>query len=121
MIAMLRELSVPISDLRYVAVECRQCASKVTVDLTKQTGILEGCPVCGNLFDRRRIALCDEERRHQFGIGIDGDPRPHVTRVLAVLEVLRFGVLLFGVNERPYFIDLKPFAWKVHQSFVHVD
>ena len=51
MMTMLKELSVTMSDLRYLCVEC-ECGTKVTVDLAgRGVGYLITCPTCNKDFE----------------------------------------------------------------------
>lgn len=55
MCAVSRQLSVPVSDLRYVRVGCQHCNTKVTVDLHEvssfASGVVENCPGCNKQYD----------------------------------------------------------------------
>ncbi len=42
---MQNEMLVPFSDLRYLSVECGQCHTEVTVDLSEKWDVSQ-CPVC---------------------------------------------------------------------------
>jgi uncharacterized CHY-type Zn-finger protein len=42
---MQQEMCVPFSDLRYLSVECGQCHTEITVDLSNKSDISQ-CPVC---------------------------------------------------------------------------
>jgi len=69
---------------------------------------------------RVRVALANHERWNQLRVRVNGDPSPNIARVLAIREMFRLDVLLFGVHETPDFIDLKTLAGQVHQRLFHV-
>ena len=64
-------------------------------------------------------ALTDQPRRDQLGVGVDGDPGPHVAVAGGALEVLG-DVLLLGVAERPNLVGLDSPAIKVAKRLVLV-
>jgi hypothetical protein len=58
MAAMHKQLVVSLADLRYISVECKNCSSSVTLDMTKvsdhqrQYGFTPAvCPACRNNYD----------------------------------------------------------------------
>src|SRR2546425_4457320 len=61
----------------------------------------------------------EQPARNKFGIRIEGDPRPHITK--AELAFVFFGYVLFpGVAEAPDFIALEPLAGQVAELLVLV-
>ena len=78
---------------------------------------------CGEVSDEDRgvlrVAVADQPRGHEFGVGADRGPRPHV----AVAELaLVFGgdVLGLGVAERPNLVALETLARQVPQGHILV-
>jgi hypothetical protein len=60
----------------------------------------------------------DHPARHNLGIGIDGDPEPHVTGVGILRSNLRGDVLGLGVAERPLLINLNTTARKIPENAI---
>lgn len=50
MCAMLKEMSVPVSDLRYLCVQCGECSTQIILDLTGKKDLTR-CPACNLNFD----------------------------------------------------------------------
>jgi hypothetical protein len=50
MCAMLTEMSIPISDLRYLCVKCGECGTQIILDLDGKRDISQ-CPACHEKFD----------------------------------------------------------------------
>lgn len=69
---------------------------------------------------RSSITPSEHPHRHQFGIRINGRPRPHVTVTENPL-VFRGNVLVFGMAERPDFIGLHALAGQITHGLIHVD
>ena len=65
---------------------------------------------------RARIAAADKPARQKFRVGIKRNPCPSAARS-GVAHFLG-QVFVFGINERPDFIALNPFAIKIAESFV---
>jgi hypothetical protein len=45
-----KEMSVPVSDLRYLSIEC-ECGTKVTIDLGHAMREMRFCPMCNKEYD----------------------------------------------------------------------
>lgn len=77
------------------------------------------CQVLYKLRGASSIALANQPGADQLGIGIHGNPRPHITSDLAFYNLLS-EVLLLGIDEAPNFVGLNPLARQVHQRIVQV-
>jgi len=77
----------------------------------------------GQILDERigvtGIALADQPRRDQLGIGVNGRPRPHVALADLVAHLSR-QVLFLAADKRPDFIALNAFARQVAKGLVLV-
>ena len=58
-----------------------------------------------------RVTLADEPARHEFGIGVERNPRPNIARALRFH--FRRAVLFFRLNKAPDFIALHALAFHV--------
>ena len=72
MCAVLRELLVPLSDLRHVVITCTKCKTDITFDLllewngppmSKTTATPQQCPACEAHFDQQAQESLDAMRK----------------------------------------------------------
>jgi hypothetical protein len=68
MILMHKQTIIPISDLRYLAVECGDCHAQIRIDLEGPNLELRDCPVCHREFDQdatRHIGMLSSAYRYR--------------------------------------------------------